>query len=248
MLYIYPVFTRISIMAPVPSPEHIHPALWRASQLSVAPGRFAASGFSALDEQLPGGGWPLGHLIDVGARQPGIGELQLFRTALLRRKDRPVLLVQPPHRPSSAAWSSWGGQTPGLVWANTSRAADALWAAEQAVRSGSFAGVFLWQDHARNSTLRRLQLAAQEGDTLFSVIRPLRSLSGASPAPLRLALSPAPNGLRVAIEKRRGATCDKIIDIPLYPATSRDEFHHAHVDSRASDARLPRQPLPLVAH
>jgi hypothetical protein len=45
-------------------------------------------------------------------------------------------------------------------------------------------------NHARGESLRRLHLAAQCGETLFFMMRPLASAQDASPAPLRLSLRP----------------------------------------------------------
>src|SRR3546814_13269354 len=74
------------------APQRIHPALWRASQLARMPGRCVDTGFPALSAQLPGGGWPLGDLIELLIQQPGIGEMQLLSHALsdLRSEERRV--------------------------------------------------------------------------------------------------------------------------------------------------------------
>jgi len=60
----------------------LHPGLWRASQIGGAPGRITASGFDALDAELPGGGWPHGVLTELLLPQPGVGELRLLAPAL----------------------------------------------------------------------------------------------------------------------------------------------------------------------
>lgn len=231
-----------------PPPERIHPALWRASQLSCAPGCYADTGFAAVSAELPGGGWPLGNLIDILVRQPGVGELQLLRPALLRLGRRPIMLVQPPHLPQTAAWASWGGPPSCLLWARPQRPADALWTAEQVLRSSAFGALLLWQDAVRSPTLRRLQLAAQESDTLFVLVRPLAAASQASPAPLRLLLQPARPGLNVSILKRRGGTHEGPIELRLYPDTRFPEFEHAIMDRRASVAREPGHAVPELAH
>ena len=64
------------------APEALHPALWRASQLGGGRGAVTASGFAALDAQLPGGGWPHGALTELLLPHPGIGELRLLAPAL----------------------------------------------------------------------------------------------------------------------------------------------------------------------
>jgi hypothetical protein len=57
-----------------------HPALWRGR--SVAPIATFATGFAALDQALPGGGWPRTGLIEILTAQQGVGELQLWLPAL----------------------------------------------------------------------------------------------------------------------------------------------------------------------
>ena len=64
-----------------------HPAIWRgrsAAQVSVV-----SSGFPALDEALPGGGWPSAGLIEILVSDIGVGELNVLLPALvtLTRKD-----------------------------------------------------------------------------------------------------------------------------------------------------------------
>ena len=60
----------------------LHPSLWRASQIGGAAQRTTASGFEALDAQLPGGGWPHGTLTELLLAQAGVGELRLLAPAL----------------------------------------------------------------------------------------------------------------------------------------------------------------------
>ena len=232
----------------VASPERIHPSLWRASQLSRSRGRCATTGYTQLSAELPGGGWPLGNLIEVLVQQPGIGEMQLLRPALKHLSGRSVMLVQPPHLPQTAAWANWGCAPSCLLWVHAQRAADALWTAEQVLRSGTFGALLLWQDRMRNQALRRLQLAAQAGDTLFIVVRPLAAAEQSSPSPLRLVLQSTPRGLDVSILKRRGATHTETISLHLYPDTRFTEFDHAIMDRRALVAREPGHTLLELAH
>lgn len=232
----------------LPSPEHIHSALWRASQLSRSQGRCTDTGFALLSAELPGGGWPLGNLIELLVQQPGMGELQLLRPALSGLSGRSVMFVQPPHLPQIAAWANWGCAPSCLLWVHAKRPADALWAAEQVLRSGTFGALLLWQDRVRSQTLRRLQLAAQEGDTLFVLVRPMIAAEQSSPAPLRLALQPTRRGLNISILKRRGASHAGPLALHLYPDTRFPEFDHAIMDRRAFVAREPGHTLLELAH
>ena len=74
-------------------PETLHPSLWRADQLAQSATRCMDTGFAALSAQLPGGGWPLGTLVELLLQQHGIGELRLLRPALAalgKRRTQPV--------------------------------------------------------------------------------------------------------------------------------------------------------------
>jgi protein ImuA len=236
-------------MDPAPLvPEHIHPALWRASQLSRSPGRYAPTGIDALSAQLPGGGWPCGNLVELLVPQAGVGELHLLRGALAGPDARPIVLVRPPHAPQAGAWAGWGTDPARILWLRAQRDTDALWAAEQTVRSRAFAAILLWQDRMRAATVRRLQLAAQASDALFVLVRPLAAAAQASASPLRLALAPAPGGVSVRILKRRGSVCDAPIFVPLYPVPRIAEVDDASLDSRAPAARGPGQPVPTLAN
>ena len=53
-----------------------HPAIWRGT--SVARTEVLPSGFDALDERLPGGGWPRSGLVEILTPRLGVGELTLF--------------------------------------------------------------------------------------------------------------------------------------------------------------------------
>jgi protein ImuA len=217
------------------SPEDLHPALWRASQLAHSNARCIETGHPTLSSQLPGGGWPTGTLIDLLPQQCGIGELRLLRPALVKVAQRRIVLLQPPHAPQALALAAMGLAPSQLIWIRSSRSADALWAAEQVLRSGSCGALLFWQSHARGETLRRLHLAAQGGETLFFMLRPLAAAQDASPAPLRLSLRPAAGGLEIGFIKRRGPQRDAPLFLPLTPSLLQ---RHATLD------RAPSAPAP----
>lgn len=213
------------------APEALHPSLWLASQLARGHTRCVDTGHAALSAQLPGGGWPTGTLIDLLVQQAGIGELRLLRPALAAVAGRRIVLLQPPHAPQVLALAALGVAPSQLIWLRASRSADALWAAEQVLRSGSCGALLCWPGHVRSENLRRLHLAAQGGETLFFMLRPLAATQDASPAPLRLALRPAPGGLDIGFVKRRGPQRDATLFLPLaHPLISYTPHHHAPLD------------------
>jgi protein ImuA len=211
----------------IANPESLHPSLWRASQLAHATTRCVDTGHPVLSAQLPGGGWPTGTLVDLLLQQAGIGELRLLRPALQFVAKRRIVLLQPPHAPQALALAALGLAPAHLLWLRSARSADALWAAEQVLRSGSCGALLMWQQHARGETLRRLHLAAQAGETLFFLMRPLAAAQDASPAPLRLSLRPAAGGVDIGFVKRRGPQRDAPLFLPLSPSLLQ---RHASLD------------------
>ncbi|CAB3795222.1 hypothetical protein LMG28614_04126 [Paraburkholderia ultramafica] len=201
-----------------PHVESIHPALWRGAQLARAHGRTVDTGYAALSAELPGGGWPLGALVELLVQQPGIGEMRLLKPALAELSALPVVLLQPPHIPNSLAFSYLGLPVDRLIRLRAPKTADALWCAERVLQAKSCGALILWQQHIRTEALRRLHLAAQASETLLVLMRPLASAQDASPATLRLAVRPANDGLVVDVIKRRGPTRMETLPITLQPS------------------------------
>jgi protein ImuA len=105
-----------------------------------------------------------------------------------------------------------------LIQLRASKTADALWSAEQILKTGSCSALIVWQNHARTESLRRLHLAAQASQTLFLMVRPLASAADSSPATLRLGVRPAGDGIVVDVIKRKGPTRAEQLSITLQPS------------------------------
>lgn len=155
----------------------------------VAPAAAQPTGHTRLDDLLPGGGWPDAALSEILLAKPGAGELRLLWPTLARltQAGERVVLVAPPHIPYPHAWLQAGVD---LRWMTLIDAPEreALWAAEQCLRSGSCAAVLCWPQRIDDRGLRRLQLAAATGQTLGFACRSLREAVNPSPAALRLAV------------------------------------------------------------
>jgi cell division inhibitor SulA/protein ImuA len=87
-----------------------HPAIWRgtsAAQMEVLP-----TGFDALDQRLPGRGWPRSGLIEILISRFGIGELSLLLPVLSALTRKPLarwcVWVAPPLEPFAPALSAHG--------------------------------------------------------------------------------------------------------------------------------------------
>ncbi|WP_144157373.1 translesion DNA synthesis-associated protein ImuA [Paraburkholderia sp. BCC1885] len=199
-------------------PEEIHPSLWRGAQLGHAGGRTVDTGYAALSAELPGGGWPVGALTELLVQQAGVGELRLLAPAL-RSSDRgSMVLLQPAITPNGPGLGHIGLPMDRTILLRAPRMADALWSAEQILRTGSCSALVLWQQHLQASSLRRLHLAAQTAETLLFVVQPLTAAQNSSPAVLRLAVRPARGGIEVEIVKRRGPLRAEPLSVVLQPA------------------------------
>jgi protein ImuA len=208
--------------------------LWRGSSLSTAADPTLASGFAALDAELPGGGWPLRAVTELLTPQFGVLEWRLLAPALRgwwaaqalpaatagRRARAPalrsLLLINPPHTPHLPGLQALGLPHATLVWVSAATPAQALWAAEQAIQSR--VAVLAWLPEARPEQIRRLQVNALSSDAPAFLVRPERAGQQSCAAPLRLVVQPGDGwGLSVHLLKRRGPAHEGWLDLPAVP-------------------------------
>ncbi|WP_068825897.1 translesion DNA synthesis-associated protein ImuA [Pseudomonas sp. BMS12] len=162
--------------------------IWKGQPLPSSGGT-QPSGHAELDAALPSGGWPEAALSEILLAMPGRGELHLLWPTLARlsRAGERLVLVAPPFLPYAPAWQAAGLDLQCLEIIRASEE-DALWAAEQCLRSGSCGAVLCWPRQASDRALRRLQVAAETGQTLGFAYRPASAAHNPSPAALRLLL------------------------------------------------------------
>jgi len=182
------------------------PAGTAAARAAAAPA--LSTGHSALDACLPGGGWPLGALVELMPARAGIGELSLLLPALARlaRGRRWLVWVAPPWIPYAPALATAGVDPARVLLVHPRTPGERLWAAVQAARSPAAAAVLAWLPAALPPVaLRRLQLAAAGGDRLAVLFRPPAAADRPSPAAVRIRLAPeGAERLRLEVLKRRG--------------------------------------------
>lgn len=194
-----------------------HPGIWRGNQRAQTAEDALPTGFAALDELLPGGGWPRGALTELLIERQGIGELRLLMPTLasLSGADGWLAWVAPPYVPYAAALAAAGINLKRMVVAKPPSEDDAWWTAEQALRSGACGVLLAWLRAADERRMRRLQLAAETGCTWGVLFRHARAAQDRSPAALRLLLEPAANGLAVHVLKRRGGPVSKPVILAM---------------------------------
>ena len=240
-------------------------AVWRADELARNVGSTRPTGHAALDAVLPGGGWPVGALVEVLQSQAGQGEWRLLAPALAAGAEpgRPggaLVLVNPPHRPFVPALAAQGLDAARLLVLHgpllARDAAARVWACEQALRGAGVAAVLAWLPQVRPEQLRRLQMAAQNFQQQLFVMRPLAAQHEASPAVLRLALEAGEDAdaLSVRLLKRRGPPLDTPLMLPARPerlqallAASRQQATRRRQGSAATPLTQRPAPTPPLA-
>ena len=196
-----------------------HPAIWRGRSAAQRAG--LPTGFAALDEYLPDGGWPRTGLIEFLVSRFGSGELTLLVPALatLTRAAaaRWCVWVAPPLVPFAPALVSCGVVLDRIAvvgWQDARFRGDpGMWALEQTLGSGACDAVLGWVRQVKPRDIRRLQLAAERGRTFGVLFRPRRAAREATAAVLRLSIEPLVAGVRLTILKGRSARREAL-DLP----------------------------------
>lgn len=196
-----------------------HPAIWRGDQYAKVAVESVATGFADLDAQLPGGGWPRAALTELLVSRPGSGELRVVMPALARlsQTEKWLVLVGPPHQPYAPGFQAAGVDLSRLIVVKTRSDGESLWAAERCLRANSCAAVLMWAGCGSPQTMRRLQLAVEEGKGMGVVFGATRYAAQPSPAPLRMQLSSQRSGIEVQILKRRGGGWAPPVHLPMEP-------------------------------
>lgn len=205
--------------------EHLlrHRHLWRAADGIASDRGTLSTGFEPLDAELAGGGWPMDGLTEILGDTPGVGELRLLLPALARlsqRRARWIAWIAPPYLPYAPALAAAGVDVSRVLLVHPKNHQDQLWATEQALKSGTCSAVLSWPDphHLRHGDLRRLQIAAREGDAWGVLFRPLTAAATASPAELRLQIEAGTGDaerLALRVLKRRGGWPTEALDLQL---------------------------------
>jgi len=183
------------------------PGVWRGGELEQAVHRVVATGHAALDRELPGGGWPSGTLSEVLHDCAGIGEIAFLAGALVRASegDRLIAWINPPHLPYAPALAQAGIALEHCLVVRPARHEDALWAAEQALKSGACGAVLSWIGESVDyAVLRRLQMSAEAGRSMALLFRSTAAERLSTPAHLRVAVRRERGRLEMRIPKRRG--------------------------------------------
>lgn len=212
------------------------PSLWRGQNYS-GHARSLSTGFDELDDALPTGGWPPGAVVELMIPGMGIGELKLWLPVIKRmtQEQRYVIIANPPYMPYAPALANAGIDLEYVRWLSLDDEQDMQWALEKALRNRE-CGMALWWPGTQkgglsDSAVRRLQMAAREGESLLGLYRTTTDDSAirqSTWAALRLQLRiRQQGGLDIDILKARGGHHRQRIAIDQGVAEAEMELIHA---------------------
>lgn len=166
--------------------------VWSEVTAQSPPALGLASGHRALDTALGGSGWPQESLTEILIGRVGIDEVNLLLPAFaqITRQKRWLALVAPPRFSSALGLAHAGVDLARVLLIHPSAGQTALRTVEQMLRAGTCGAVLAWVEQADYAALRRLQLAAEAGNSRAVLFRPVNAMHLLSPAGLRLKLEP----------------------------------------------------------
>ncbi|MEO6031720.1 MAG: translesion DNA synthesis-associated protein ImuA [Burkholderiaceae bacterium] len=188
-------------------PPDIAAAIWRGNQLGSPVSSVVASGFAALDAELPGAGWPCHSLTEILQPQPTVAEWRLLAPAMRQAVARGghIVVIGPPKSPHLPGLKYAGLDERHFVWIQAEAPAERLWVTEQLIKANAAGLLVSWLPQARQEQIRRLQVCAQVCDGPAFLCRPAAAEHEPSAASLRVQLRFGPDWeLHVHLLKRKG--------------------------------------------
>jgi len=131
------------------------------------------TGTPALDELLPGGGWPKAGLIEITVPDEHTDAISMLLPALTRlsQQGRWLAMVTPPYQPRVSVLTAAGMNTSRILQVNPHPGRSALWTVESMMRTGNCSVVMVWPTCATELMEKKLKKAAATGKTLAVLFR-----------------------------------------------------------------------------
>jgi cell division inhibitor SulA len=145
-------------------PPDMASVLWRGTELGSPVFETSQSGFTVLDAELPGGGWPCRALTEVLQVQASVAEWRLLAPAMRQvvAAGGNVVVVGPPRTPHLPGLRNVGLDERHLVWIQAEAPAQQLWVTEQLTKTNAAGLLVSWLPQARQEQIRRLHASAAE--------------------------------------------------------------------------------------
>ncbi|NOI80515.1 translesion DNA synthesis-associated protein ImuA [Vibrio tubiashii] len=176
--------------------------LWSGSQTPDS-GDYYSTGHDLLDQKLEGG-FPKHGVVELqGAAS--IGELRLLLPHLKNTsQERLSVFIQPPGYLCAEQLNNEGLDNNKVLLIYPQNDKEALWAAEQCLRSGACSNVLLWHPELEVHQARRLQVASEHGNCLHFIFKTAKKSLFSLPVSLSMTLLPHALGVEITITKRKG--------------------------------------------
>lgn len=175
------------------------------------------TGFAALDQALPWQGLPTRGLIEIICSQKNLAELQLLLPVLQQRSQgkQSLLWMTPPYALHGEALRGSGiNLKNSFVIPAQAQCNQALWSLEKALQSKECSTVLAWQNWLSGRVLRRLELAAQQGNTLGVVFH--KRPQPRSPSTLQMQIE-------VATDRLSGK---RVLDVTVLQVCGQEQTTH----------------------
>ncbi|MCC2606408.1 translesion DNA synthesis-associated protein ImuA [Planctobacterium marinum] len=203
--------------------------IWQGKAINE-PDSGSLSGYPELDAGLEGG-LPTQGVIDIHS-DIGIGELRLFLPYILQRQARQqrlLVIIAPPLQINGEMLAELGIDLNQVLVIRPGDQQQALWAAEQCLKSDCCHTVLSWLQNLEIHQVKRLQLAAKQSHAVQVIFRQQQTQGLSLPVTLSMSLQPQAQGLRIKVNKRIGSWRHQDIQLnmqALWPALQLPEQHN----------------------
>jgi protein ImuA len=197
-----------------------------------------STGFSALDRALPQKGFRRGTIVEWLTAGEGTGATTLALLAARQacKQGSAVVVLDRSKEFYPPAAVRLGIELERLIVVRPENTPDYQWALDQSLRCPAVGAVLAWPDDLGGKldsrTFRRLQLAAEEGDSLGLLVRLETVRHQPSWADVRLLVEPLPSGnggrkrrWKILLLRCRGGTEGRSVELEVT-----DETHSVRVD------------------
>lgn len=239
-----PASTLAPTLAPTLDSLLDRPGIWRGRAAAPAD-KVRDSGFALLNQNLHQGGWPASGLVELLCAGSCPQALRLLLPAMAQAGDGLVILANPPARPRAETLQQAGVRPHRLLVMRSAREHTLLQACHEAASSGAVSLMVVWLPEQMDDpvSLRRLHLAAREGNCLLVAMRSAQHADRPSPAVLRLRLRIQPPAhLGLEIIKQPGGWGGQQLSLALLPERLSQPL------AATRDMPAPRQQRHLNAH
>lgn len=190
-----------------------------------------STGYPELDEWLQGG-MPEKGVLDIHT-DIGIGEIRLFLPYLQARQEqhqRLLVFVAPPLDINGEMLVETGFDLSKVLIIKPQTQQEALWAAEQCLKSGCCHTLLSWISHLEIHQVKRLQLAAKQGSAVQLIFRQQQQHGVSLPVTMGMSLQSRPEGLTIKVNKRIGSWVHEQLDLDMrryWPAFQLPQEQHS---------------------